>query len=102
LRSRRARIRRVEGAEENEEGSHERGLDANRDVILTVDPSHYRPTEVDSLLGDSSKAKRELVWQLRVTFRDLMKEMAEEDLKIAERDAMVRKHGYSVFNSHEL
>jgi len=84
------------------EGADERGLDAHRHVIVAVDPRYYRPTEVNSLLGDASKAQRELGWQPRVKFRDLVKEMAEEDLKIAERDAMVRKHGYSVFNSHEL
>ncbi|MGA8669271.1 MAG: GDP-mannose 4,6-dehydratase [Terracidiphilus sp.] len=84
------------------EGADERGLDAHRQVIVAVDPRYYRPTEVNSLLGDASKAQRELGWQPRVKFGDLVKEMAEEDLKIAERDAMVRKHGYSVFNSHEL
>jgi len=84
------------------EGADERGLDASGNVLVAVDPRYYRPTEVNSLLGDASKAKRELGWQPRVTFRNLVKEMTEEDLKVAERDALVRKHGYSVFNFHEL
>jgi GDPmannose 4,6-dehydratase len=84
------------------DGADERGLDVRGNVIIAVDPRYYRPTEVNSLLGDASKARQELGWRPRVTFVDLVKEMAEEDLKIAERDALVRTHGYSIFNSHEL
>jgi len=84
------------------QGADERGLDASGREIVAVDPRYYRPTEVNSLLGDAGKAKRELGWEPRVTFRELVKEMAEEDLKVAERDALVRRHGYSVFNFHEL
>ncbi|MGA8668834.1 MAG: GDP-mannose 4,6-dehydratase [Terracidiphilus sp.] len=83
------------------EGAEERGYDIDGNVIVAVDPCYYRPTEVNSLLGDASKAKRELGWSPCVTFRELVKEMAEEDLKIAERDALVRNHGYSVFSYHE-
>ncbi len=71
------------------------------DVIVRVDPRYYRPTEVDSLLGDPTKAREKLGWQPKVKFLDLVKEMAEEDLKSAERDALVKRHGYSVFNYHE-
>jgi len=85
-----------EGTEEEE-----KGIDRNGDVIVAVDPRYYRPTEVETLLGDASKARRELGWQPRVTFRELVKEMTEEDLKIAEKDALIKKHGYSVFNYHE-
>jgi len=84
------------------DGADERGLGAKGNAIVAVDPRYYRPTEVNSLLGDASNARRELGWQPRVTFHDLVKEMTEEDLKVAERDALVRKHGYSVFNFHEL
>ena len=83
-------------------GVDERGRDAQGKVIVKVDPRYYRPTEVNSLLGDASKARRELGWEPRIAFRELVKEMAEEDLKIAERDALIRKHGYSVFDSHEV
>ena len=83
------------------EGANEKGLDKNGRVIVAVDPRYYRPTEVETLLGDASKAKRELGWQPQTTFGKLVIEMAEEDLKIAEKDALVKKHGYSVFNYHE-
>ena len=83
------------------EGPNEKGLDKNGRVIVAVDPRYYRPTEVETLLGDASKARRELGWQPQTTFGELVIEMAEEDLKIAEKDALVKKHGYSVFNYHE-
>jgi GDPmannose 4,6-dehydratase len=82
-------------------GADERGTDSNGNVIVAVDPRYYRPTEVDTLLGDASRARIELGWKPRVTFRELVQEMVEEDLKVAEKDALVRKHGYSVFNYHE-
>lgn len=82
-------------------GAEERGIDKNGDVIVAVDPRYYRPTEVETLLGDATKARLELGWKPTVTFRELVKEMADEDLKTAEKDALVRKHGYAVFNHHE-
>jgi GDPmannose 4,6-dehydratase len=82
-------------------GADEKGVDRDGNVIVVVDPRYYRPTEVQSLLGDASRARRELGWQPRITFRELVKEMAEADLQAAEKDALVRKHGYSVFNYHE-
>ncbi|HVZ84629.1 MAG TPA: GDP-mannose 4,6-dehydratase [Terracidiphilus sp.] len=82
-------------------GMDEKGYDAKGNMIVAVDPRYYRPTEVETLLGDATKARRELGWKPRITFHELVKEMTEEDLKTAERDALVRKHGYSVFNFHE-
>ena len=82
-------------------GAEEKGIDPNGNVIVAIDPRYYRPTEVETLLGDASKARRELGWTPRTSFRDLVREMVEEDLKSAERDALIRKHGYSVFNFHE-
>lgn len=82
-------------------GAEEKGLDQNGKVIVAVDPRYYRPTEVETLLGDSSKAKRELGWEPRITFRELVKEMVEADVNAAEKDALARKHGYSVLNYHE-
>jgi GDPmannose 4,6-dehydratase len=82
-------------------GVEEKGIDNQGNVVVAVDPRYYRPTEVETLLGDASKARRELGWEPKVSFRELVKEMVDGDLKIAERDALVRKHGYSVFNFHE-
>ncbi len=82
-------------------GAEEKGRDSKGNVIVAVDPRYYRPTEVETLLGDASKARTELGWQPRIKFRELVKEMVEEDLKAAQRDALIRKHGYSVFNFHE-
>jgi GDPmannose 4,6-dehydratase len=70
-------------------------------AVVKVDPRYFRPTEVDSLLGDARKARRKLGWKPKIKFRELVSEMAEEDLKAAERDALVKRHGYSVFNYHE-
>ena len=82
-------------------GVEEKGVDKQGNVVVAVDPRYYRPTEVETLLGDASKARRELGWVPTVSFRELVKEMVDEDLKIAQKDALVRKHGYSVFNFHE-
>ena len=82
-------------------GASEKGVDSKGNVVVAVDPRYYRPTEVNTLLGDASKAKRELGWKPKVSFEELVREMVEADLKTAERDALVRNHGYSVFNYHE-
>jgi GDPmannose 4,6-dehydratase len=82
-------------------GPEEKGIDQNGNVVVAVDPRYYRPTEVETLLGDASKARQDLGWQPKVTFLELVKEMIVEDQKIAEKDALVKKHGYSVFNFHE-
>ena len=70
--------------------------------MVSVDPRYFRPTEVETLLGDPSKAKRELGWVPRTTFRELVKEMIAEDLSTAERDALVKKHGFATHNFHEI
>jgi GDPmannose 4,6-dehydratase len=70
-------------------------------VIIRVDPRYFRPTEVESLLGDSGKAKKELGWEPRISFDELVKEMVLADLEVAKRDALVKKHGFKSFNYHE-
>lgn len=71
------------------------------DVIVKVDPRYFRPTEVETLLGDPSKAKAKLGWTPKTTFQELVSEMVREDLKSAERDELVKKHGYPTFDYHE-
>jgi len=71
------------------------------DRIVAVDPRYFRPTEVETLLGDPSKAKSQLGWTPKITFKELVSEMVREDLKIAERDELVKNHGYKAFNYHE-
>ena len=70
-------------------------------TIVRVDPRYFRPAEVDSLLGDAAKARRRLGWRPRTTFRGLVAEMAREDLAAAERDALVRRHGYRAYDGRE-
>ncbi len=69
--------------------------------IVAVDPRYFRPTEVETLLGDATKAKEKLGWTPRITFDELVSEMVREDLKSAERDELVKKHGYNILNCHE-
>jgi GDPmannose 4,6-dehydratase len=76
-------------------GREEKGYDASGACIVAIDPRYLRPTEVDTLLGDASKARELLGWQPKVSFDQLVAEMAREDLKSAERDALVERHGYS-------
>ena len=70
-------------------------------VIVRVDPRYFRPTEVETLLGDASRARDKLGWQPKITFEEMVAEMVREDLKSAERDEVVKKHGYPAFNYHE-
>jgi GDPmannose 4,6-dehydratase len=66
-----------------------------------VDPDYYRPTEVDTLLGDPGKAKRKLGWSPRISFNDLIKEMMEEDMHLADKDALTMNYGYKTYNYNE-
>jgi GDPmannose 4,6-dehydratase len=69
--------------------------------VVCVDPRYFRPTEVDTLLGDASKARRQLGWQPRVSFAELVAEMVREDLALARRDKHSRDHGFKTFDHHE-
>jgi GDPmannose 4,6-dehydratase len=69
--------------------------------VVSVDPRYFRPTEVDALLGDASKARRQLGWQPRVGFAELVAEMVREDLSLARRDKNSRDHGFKTFDHHE-
>jgi len=69
--------------------------------IVAVDPRYFRPAEVETLLGDPSKAKRQLGWQPKTSFAELVAEMVVEDLQIARRDSMIGEAGYRVFQRNE-
>ena len=83
------------------EGVDETGTDHNGKVIVKVDPRYFRPTEVETLLGDPTKAKEKLGWTPKTSFADLVAEMVREDLKSAERDELVKKHGFATYDFHE-
>jgi GDPmannose 4,6-dehydratase len=84
-----------------------RGLDehaidkATGRTVVRVDPRYFRPTEVDTLLGDASKARRELGWRPEIGFEQLVREMADSDLKLAERDALIAREGFTVVQPRE-
>jgi GDPmannose 4,6-dehydratase len=82
-------------------GLEEKAVDRDGNVIVAIDPRYFRPTEVDSLLGDPSKAKRELGWVPRTSFDDLVREMVEADLNLAKRDALAVAHGFDAFTVRE-
>ncbi len=71
------------------------------DVIVKVDPRYFRPTEVETLLGDPTKAREKLGWVPTTTFAQLVSEMVESDYSSASRDELVRKAGYQAFDYHE-
>lgn len=80
----------------------EKGFDAaTGQCIVAVDPRYFRPAEVETLLGDPSKAKNELGWIPKTSFRELVSEMMSEDMREAQRDELVKQHGFKYFNYHE-
>jgi len=82
-------------------GSDEKGYDAAGRCIVSVDSRYFRPTEVETLLGDASKAREKLGWTPKIKFRQLVAEMVRQDLKEAERDELVKRHGFNTYNYHE-
>jgi GDPmannose 4,6-dehydratase len=88
---------RWEGQNENE-----RGYDvATGHCIVAVDPRYFRPAEVETLLGDPSKARNQLGWTPRTTFKELVSEMMQSDLREAERDDLIKQNGYQHYAYHE-
>lgn len=83
------------------EGVEEKGYDQHGCCIVAVDPRYFRPSEVETLLGDPSKAKNQLGWVPKISFSELVKEMVLADLRLAERDDLVRKKGYRPFDHNE-
>lgn len=82
-------------------GDNERGYDIHGRCIVAVDKGYYRPTEVETLLGDPTRAKEILGWSPRITFNELVSEMVREDLKSAKRDELIKLHGYRPLDHHE-
>lgn len=84
------------------QGIEEKGLDKESgQLIVAVDPRYFRPTEVDTLLGDSTKAKEKLGWETKISLKKMINEMMENDINIAKRDELIKKHGYQAPNYHE-
>lgn len=73
----------------------------NGKCVLEIDPRYYRPTEVDMLLGDATKAKAKLGWEPELTLDDMIREMVESDLKLMERDQFLKNGGYEIMNYYE-
>ena len=83
-------------------GADELGVDRNSGhTVVRVDPRYFRPTEVESLLGDASKIRNKLGWTPEISFDALVREMVDSDLALAKRDALVAKEGYKVYRHHE-
>jgi len=83
-------------------GVDEQGIDSKTGrVIIKVDARYFRPTEVDTLLGDPSKARQKLGWTAEIGFAALVKEMIDSDLQSARRDALVAREGFRTYQRHE-
>ncbi|WPE17778.1 GDP-mannose 4,6-dehydratase [Candidatus Thioglobus autotrophicus] len=84
------------------EGVNEVGINAKtKDIIIRIDKRYFRPTEVETLLGDSTKAKNKLNWQPKISFQELVKEMIMADLQEAKKDKLCEEKGFNIFNYHE-
>lgn len=82
-------------------GVDEKGFDAAKRCIVSVDSRYFRPAEVETLLGDASKAQKKLGWTPRITFQKLVREMVCEDMRTAKRDELIKRHGYKVMDYKE-
>ena len=82
-------------------GIDEVGLDPQGRCIVKIDPRYFRPTEVETLLGDASKAREKLGWTPKISFHELVSEMVAEDLKTAQKDELIMRHGFNVLNHNE-
>jgi GDPmannose 4,6-dehydratase len=83
-------------------GIDEKGINKETgQIIIAVDPRYFRPTEVDELLGDGSKARQKLGWKPRISFKELVAEMVQADLKEAQKDQLCLREGFQTFNHIE-
>lgn len=82
-------------------GREEKGYDAAGRCIVEIDSRYFRPAEVDTLVGDPSKAETKLGWKARIGFKELVSEMVRADLEMAKRDELVTRHGFTAYNGQE-
>jgi GDPmannose 4,6-dehydratase len=83
-------------------GVDEVGVDTvSRRTLVRIDPRYFRPTEVETLVGDPTKARQKLGWSAECSFEELVEEMTRSDLEVAKRDALVAKEGFKVYSHHE-
>jgi GDPmannose 4,6-dehydratase len=93
-----------DGGQKTEDGSELKTQNSKLktgDVVVRVDPRYYRPTEVETLLGDPTKAKEKLGWTPKTTFQEMVREMVLSDLEAARKDELCRSHGFNTFDYHE-
>lgn len=84
------------------QGLDEKGYNVDNRCVVSIDPNYFRPSEVDSLLGDATKARQQLGWQPRISFNELVQEMAAYDLALAKRDMLSKQHGYKIYDDYIL
>ena len=83
------------------EGVNEKGLDQDGRILVEVDPRYFRPTEVELLLGDATKAQQKLGWKPETTLQELVTMMVREDINSAKRDVLCEQHGFEVKQYNE-
>ena len=71
------------------------------EIVIRIDPRYFRPTEVDELLGDSSKARKKLKWEPKISIAELISEMIEEDSKESQKEALLKNKGFPIYTSKE-
>jgi GDPmannose 4,6-dehydratase len=81
-------------------GVEEKAVDQAGKVVVAVDRRYFRPAEVQTLLGDATKARQKLGWKPRTNFRELVREMVQSDLEAAEQDKLIQESGYRIKNHH--
>ena len=82
-------------------GVNERAFNIDGKVVVKVDPKYFRPTEVETLLGDATKARKKLGWSPKTSFENLVREMVAEDLNSSKRDELIKQHGYKAMDYNE-
>jgi GDPmannose 4,6-dehydratase len=81
-------------------GVEEKAVDQAGKLVIAVDRRYFRPSEVQTLLGDATKARQKLGWKPRTNFGELVREMVQSDLKAAQRDKLIQESGYRIKNYH--